>query len=70
MGIYLGHFTDGCVLQNPIPRVIMNKCLSFLMAEKWSGANSPLPERKHIEILDWSGLWEVDDNVTLIFKVA
>ena len=24
----------------------------------------------HTEILEWSGLWKVDDNETLIFKVA
>ena len=70
MGIYLGHFTDGCVLQNPIPAVIINKCLSFLMAGKCSGENLPLPEHKHIEILDWGGLWKVDNNVAFIFKVA
>ena len=29
-----------------------------------------LPEHKHIEILDRSGLWKVDNNVTLIFEVA
>ena len=70
MGIYLGHFTDGCVLQNLIPAVVINKCLSFLMAGKCSGENLPLPEHKHIEILDRGGLWKVDNNVTLIFKVA
>ena len=29
----------------------------------------PLPEHKHVEILDRGGLWKVDNNVTLIFKV-
>ena len=46
------------------------QCLSFLMAGKCSGENLPLPEHKHIEILDRGGLWKVDNNVTLIFKVA
>ena len=35
-----------------------------------SVVNLPLPEHKHIEILHWGGLWKVDNNVTLIFKVA
>ena len=39
------------------------------MARKCSGENLPLPVHKHIEILDWGGLWKVDNNVTLIFKV-
>ena len=39
------------------------------MAGKCSGENLPLPEHKHIEILDRGGLWKVD-NVTLRFKVA
>ena len=39
------------------------------MAGKCSGENLPLPEHKHIEILDRGGLWKVDNNVTLIFKV-
>ena len=46
------------------------QCLSFLMAGKCSGENLPLPEHKHIEILDRGGLWKVDNNVILIFKVA
>ena len=46
------------------------QCLSFLKARKCSGENLPLPEHKHIEILDRGGLWKVDNNVTLIFKVA
>ena len=46
------------------------QCLSFLMARKCFGENLPSPVLKHIEILDWDGLWKVDDNVTLIFKVA
>ena len=29
----------------------------------------PLPEHKHVEILDRGGLWKVDNNVTLIFKI-
>ena len=44
--------------------------LSFLMAGKCSGKNLPLPEDKHVEILDRGGLWKVDNNMTLIFKVA
>ena len=40
------------------------------MAGKRSGKNLPLPEYRHIEILDRGGLWKVDNNVTLIFKVA
>ena len=40
------------------------------MARKCSGENLPLPEHKHIEILDWGGLWKVDNNVTLMFTVA
>ena len=40
------------------------------MAGKCSGENLPLPEHKHIEILDQGGLWKVDNNVTLVFKVA
>ena len=40
------------------------------MAGKCSGENLPLPEHKHIEILDRGGLWKVDNNVTLIIKVA
>ena len=40
------------------------------MAGKCSGENLSLPEHKHIEILDRGGLWEVDDNETLIIKVA
>ena len=36
------------------------------MAVKCSGKNLPLPEQKHIEILDPGGLWKVD-NVTLTF---
>ena len=46
------------------------QCLSFLMAGKCSGENLPLPEHKHIEILDRVGLWKVANHVTLIFKVA
>ena len=46
------------------------QCLLFLIAGKCSGENLPLPEHKHIEILDEGGLWKVDNNVTLIFKVA
>ena len=46
------------------------QCLSFLMAGKGSGEKLPIPEHKHIEILDQGGLWKVDNNVTLIFKVA
>ena len=46
------------------------QCLSFLMAGKYSGKNLTLPEHKHIEILHQGGLWKVDNNVTLIFKVA
>ena len=46
------------------------QCLSFLMAGKCSGEILTLPEHKHIEILDWGGLWKVDRNATLIFKVA
>ena len=44
--------------------------LSFLMAGKCSGENLPLPEHKHIEVLDRGGLWKVYNNMTLIFKVA
>ena len=40
------------------------------MAGKCSGENLPLPEHKHIEILDGGGLRKVDNNVTLICKVA
>ena len=46
------------------------QCLSFLMAGKCSGESLPLPEHKYIEILDRGGLCKVDNNVTLIFKVA
>ena len=45
------------------------QCLSLLIDGKRSGENLPLPEHKHIEILDRGGLWKVD-NVILIFKVA
>ena len=40
------------------------------MTGKCSGDNLPLPEHKHIEILNRGGLWKVDNNVTLIFKVT
>ena len=40
------------------------------MAGKCSGENLALPEHKPIEILDRGGLWKVDNNVTLICKVA
>ena len=40
------------------------------MAGTCSGENSPLSQHKHIEILHRGGLWKVDNNVTLIFKVA
>ena len=40
------------------------------MTGKCSGENLSLPEHKHIEILDRGGLWEVDNNETLIIKVA
>ena len=40
------------------------------MAGKCSGENLSLPEHKHMEILDRGGLREVDDNETLIIKVA
>ena len=46
------------------------QCLSFLMAGKCSGENLPLPEHRHIKILDRIGLWKVDNIVTLIFKVV
>ena len=46
------------------------QCLSFLMVGKCFEGNLPLPEHKHFEIVDQGGLWKVDDNVTLIFKVA
>ena len=40
------------------------------MAGKCSGKNLPLLEHKHIKILDQSGLKRVDNNVTLILKIA
>ena len=40
------------------------------MVGKCSGENLPLLEQKHTEILDRGGLKKVDDNVTLISKVA
>ena len=44
--------------------------LIIFNGQKCSGENLPLSEHKHIEILDRGGLWKVDNNVTLIFKVA
>ena len=40
------------------------------MAGKCSGESLPLPKHKYIEILDRRGLWKVDNNGTLILKVA
>ena len=40
------------------------------MTRNYSGENLPLPERKYIEILGRGGMWKVDDNMTLISKVA
>ena len=44
--------------------------LIIFNGQKCSGENLPLSEHKHIEILDRGGLWKVDNNVILIFKVA
>ena len=46
------------------------QCLSCLIVRKCSGENLPLPEHKHIEIIDRDGLREVDNSVTLTFKVS
>ena len=46
------------------------QCLSCLIVRKCSGENLPLPEHKHIEITDRDGLREVDNSVTLTFKVS
>ena len=46
------------------------QCLSFLMVRKCSGENLLLPEPRHIEIIDRDGLREVDNSVTLTFKVS
>ena len=71
VGKYLGHFTDSCVLRNPIRAVIINKNAYHLkMTGNYSGENLPLPEHKYIEILGRGGLWKVDDNMILISKVA
>ena len=40
------------------------------MVGKCSGENLSLTEHKHIEILDRGGLWKVDNNVIIIFKVS
>ena len=40
------------------------------MVRQYSGENLPLPEHKHIEIIDQDGLREVDNSVTLTFKVS
>ena len=40
------------------------------MSGKYSGKNLTLVEHKHTEMLHRGGLWKVDNNVTLIFKVA
>ena len=39
------------------------------MAGKCSGENLLSPEHQYIEILDRGGLWKVNNNVALIFKV-
>ena len=57
--MYFEYFTDGCILQNPIPAVIIKifgKWLENVLRE-----NLPLPEHKHFEILDRGGLWDVDN---------
>ena len=56
-------------------QLLSTAILIILLAGKCSGeinlqVNLPLPEHKHIEILDGGGLWKVDNNVKLIFKVA
>ena len=51
-------------------RYYQQQCLTFVMARKCCGENLPLPEHKHIKILHRRELWKVDNNVTLISKVA
>ena len=46
------------------------QCFSFLMARKFFDKNVTLPEHKHVNIMDRGGLWNVNENVTSIFKIA
>ena len=40
------------------------------MTRKRVDENVTLPEHKHVNIMDRGGLWNVNENVTSIFKIA
>ena len=46
------------------------QCLSFLVAGKCVGETVSLPEHRHVDVLNWGGLWKVNEDVVTIFSVA
>ena len=46
------------------------QCFIILMTRQCVGENVTLAEHKHLNIMDRVGLWEVNENVTSIFKIT
>ena len=46
------------------------QCLSFLVAGKCVSETIPLPEHRHVNVLNRGGLWKVNEDVIAIFSVV
>ena len=66
----LAHFIKESVVPQKNTCFCSPQCFIILMTRKCVGENVTLAEHKHLNIMDRVGLWEVNENVTSIFKIT